>query len=72
MNNNWPGAGSHHPGGGMFLQADGSVRYISETISTGGDANGPAGDAEGEFGNVWVSIHTVRGHTAEVKGGVPN
>jgi prepilin-type N-terminal cleavage/methylation domain-containing protein/prepilin-type processing-associated H-X9-DG protein len=71
MNNNWPGAGSLHPGGAMFCMADGSVRYISNTISNGGNSLGPAGDAEGEYGNVWVSIHTVRGYINEVKGGVP-
>ena len=57
MNNNWPSAGSFHPGGAQFCLMDASVRFISETVSTGD----PPGDNLGQNGNVWVALSSMFG-----------
>jgi prepilin-type processing-associated H-X9-DG protein len=63
MGTEWTGAGSTHPGGAQFCRADGSVKFISETISTGTlDSNGN-GDSFGRNGNVWTAAHLIRGDT---------
>ncbi len=56
-NAEWPGAGSLHPGGLQATLADGSVRFIAETISNGS----PPGDAYGRNGNVWTAMHSIQG-----------
>jgi hypothetical protein len=61
MNTEWPAAGSVHPGGAQFCKADASVKFISETISTGTlDSNGNA-DAYGRNGNIWSGAHYIQG-----------
>lgn len=45
INNNWPGASSMHTGGVTGLLADGSVRFVSETIDW----------------NIWTGINTFSG-----------
>ena len=55
QNNEWPGPGSVHPGGGLFCLGDASVRTISGTMATGG------GDAYGRGGNVWSAAHYING-----------
>lgn len=57
MNNNWPSAGSFHPGGAQFCLMDASVRFISETVATGD----PPGDNLGRNGNVWVALSSMCG-----------
>lgn len=61
MNSDWPGPSSMHPGGAQFGLADGSVKFIAQTISCGN----PPWDAEGEYGNVWQAIHTINGYKGE-------
>jgi|CXWL01.1.fsa_nt_gi prepilin-type N-terminal cleavage/methylation domain-containing protein len=60
MNTEWPAPGSVHPGGAQYTLGDASVRFINETITTGG-IGGPVGDAYGQFGNVWMAMHTIEG-----------
>jgi type II secretory pathway pseudopilin PulG len=67
MNNNWPGAGSMHPGGAQFTLADASVRFVPETISTGNASSGGANANLGRGGNVWVAAHTVLGGSSQNK-----
>jgi hypothetical protein len=61
----WPGAGSHHPSGAQFTLADGSVKFIKDNISNGGQIN-PAtgtpvvGDAYGRYGNIWGGAHEIQ------------
>ena len=57
MNTEWRGAGSLHPGGAQFCLADGSVRFIAETIATGSPW-----DYESRNGNVWGSLNNIMGH----------
>lgn len=70
INVEWHGSGSAHPGGAQFALADGSVRFVAETVSNGG-VGGPPNDAEGEFGNVWVAINTIAGFSGEPQTGIP-
>jgi type II secretory pathway pseudopilin PulG len=56
MNMDWPGSGSSHPSGAMFLIADGSVRFIPETVDRG------AGDWLGRGGNLWGALHTIQAY----------
>ena len=60
MNTDWTSAGSVHPGGAQFGLADGSVRFINETVETGG-TGGARGDAYGRWGNVWLAMHSIEG-----------
>ncbi|HEX5104101.1 MAG TPA: DUF1559 domain-containing protein [Pirellulaceae bacterium] len=56
-NQEWPAAGSHHPGGHQSLLVDGSVRFIPHNISAGN----PAGDAYGRNGFIWAAAHYPNG-----------
>jgi prepilin-type processing-associated H-X9-DG protein len=60
MNNNWPGAGSTHPGGANMLFADGSVRMIKENVAHASKSNNYCD--VGCNGDVWTAMHTVSGH----------
>jgi prepilin-type N-terminal cleavage/methylation domain-containing protein len=75
INSEWPGAGSHHPGGAQFTMSDASVRFIAETITVGDgsgpNANGNIGDPFGRWGNVWVAAHTPQGYFQETTDPLP-
>jgi len=66
INNNWPGAGSLHPGGAQFVMADGTVHFLAQSISSGGQG-GPINDSLGRYGNVWHALNTVDGHPDETE-----
>ncbi len=53
INTDWPGPGSFHPGGAQFTMADGSVRFIPETVEFNGDWNNQLG--------VWMKLNTSSG-----------
>jgi prepilin-type N-terminal cleavage/methylation domain-containing protein len=60
----WLGAGSHHPSGAQFCMADGSVKFIKDTMSVGGNLNSAGtpviGDAYGRWGNIWTGAHHIQ------------
>jgi hypothetical protein len=64
-NHNWPSAGSNHPSGVLVCLADGSVKFIKETISNGGGINPTTGlphfgDAHARWGNIWAGMHEIQ------------
>jgi prepilin-type N-terminal cleavage/methylation domain-containing protein/prepilin-type processing-associated H-X9-DG protein len=72
----WPGPGSSHPNGAQFCLADGSVRFINKTISTGGPianvAGSYQGDAYGRYGNVYSGVHYPQGYKEyKTNGSIP-
>jgi hypothetical protein len=67
----WSEPGSSHPSGGQFCLADGSVRFVPYTVSTGVGTTqcgtgAPIcyGDVIGRYGNMWAAMHTINGDTA--------
>lgn len=61
MNCNWPGPGSHHPGGAQFVLADGHVKFINQNMATGPTPPGGQGDPFGRYGNMWSAAHYISG-----------
>ncbi len=53
-------AASYHPGGVQVLLADGSVRFISETIDTGRTDLPPVTDGHSQYG-VWGALGSISG-----------
>jgi hypothetical protein len=62
INNEWVGPASLHPGSAQFALADASVRFISQTISTGQAASGGNNESLGINGNVWAALHNISAH----------
>ncbi|MFV2068401.1 MAG: DUF1559 domain-containing protein [Pirellulales bacterium] len=56
INNNWPGASSRHPGGAMVTMADGSARFLAETIDYPGERGNQSRGA-----GVWGALNTISG-----------
>ena len=64
MNTEWYAASSVHTGGGQFLMADGSIRFINQNIQSA--PYGYAGAPGYPQGTVWESLHTMAGGSGEV------
>jgi prepilin-type N-terminal cleavage/methylation domain-containing protein len=62
----WPTEGSNHPSGVLVCLADGSVKFVKDTVSNGGGINPAApgtpamGDAYGRWGNIWAGMHEIQ------------
>jgi prepilin-type processing-associated H-X9-DG protein len=56
-------AGSYHPGGVMGVMADGSVRFINETINTGNLATAWVAAGPSPYG-VWGAMGSIDGGEA--------
>jgi hypothetical protein len=58
LNSEWPGPSSVHAGGGQFLMADGTVRFINSSIQFQ-NPSGAAGSST--FSSVFFTLHTRNG-----------
>jgi prepilin-type N-terminal cleavage/methylation domain-containing protein/prepilin-type processing-associated H-X9-DG protein len=56
INTEWPGPGSEHPGGAQFTFADGSVRFIPESV----EFLGTPADWNNQLG-VWMKLNNMNG-----------
>lgn len=63
INNEWPGASSHHPQGAQFVLADASVQFLSDSTDYPGEAS--IGYREGA--GVWGGMNTMKGRETFVQ-----
>jgi len=64
LNGEWPGCSSPHTGGGFFLMADGSVKFISTSIDMSNwpvAANPSIPLTDPRSGGIWMSMHSYMG-----------